>query len=77
MLCLGQFRRLSNKGACPVHQEQCPPTPNPPPTPPCSRTRATTGAAALGVVAILIWAGVTLLLFLLAASNGQLHKMTW
>jgi hypothetical protein len=44
---------------------------------PCRHARATTGASALGVVAILIWAAITLLLFLVAASNGQLKTMYW
>ncbi|KAI7843066.1 hypothetical protein COHA_003238 [Chlorella ohadii] len=42
-----------------------------------TRTRATVGASALGVAAVLIWAAITLMLFLLAASNGQLHHMHW
>ncbi|PSC69367.1 putative sodium-coupled neutral amino acid transporter 6 [Micractinium conductrix] len=42
-----------------------------------TRARTTTGASALGVVAILLWAGITLLLFLVALSNGQLHTMHW
>lgn len=44
---------------------------------PCRRARATTGASALGVTAILIWAAATLLLFLVAASNGDLQPMRW
>lgn len=42
-----------------------------------TRARATTGASALGVTAILIWAAATLLLFLVAASNGDLQPMRW
>ncbi|KAL4443859.1 hypothetical protein ABPG75_011596 [Micractinium tetrahymenae] len=42
-----------------------------------TRTRATTGASALGVTAILIWSIATLLLFLVAASNGDLQPMHW
>ena len=42
-----------------------------------TRTRATTGASALGVVAILGWAAITLCLFLVAASNDQLQPMHW
>ncbi len=41
------------------------------------RARATTGASALGVTAILIWAAATLTLFLVAASNGDLQPMHW
>lgn len=41
------------------------------------RTRTTVGASALGVAAILIWAAITGLLFLVAAYNDQLHTMRW
>ena len=57
-----------------------PTLPHPPPAlahPTESRARTTAGASALGVTAILIWALITLLLFLLAGANGQLHRMAW
>ena len=39
--------------------------------------RGMTGAAALGVGAIVFWALVTVTLFLIGWSNGQLHHITW
>jgi hypothetical protein len=43
----------------------------------CRRTRTTAGASMLGVAAIFIWAGVTAMLFVVAAANDQLHHMRW
>lgn len=39
--------------------------------------RSATAASALGVTAIVIWAVVSLLLFGVAWSNGQVHHMNW
>ncbi|KAL4855219.1 Histone H2AX [Chlorella vulgaris] len=41
------------------------------------RTRTTAGASLMGVVAIYIWAGITLALFVVAAYNNQLHRIHW
>ena len=35
------------------------------------------GASALGVVAVLLWALTTLVIFLIALANGMLHPVTW
>ncbi|KAI3429598.1 hypothetical protein D9Q98_005684 [Chlorella vulgaris] len=41
------------------------------------RTRTTAGASLMGVIAIYIWAGITLALFVVAAYNNQLHRIHW
>ena len=43
----------------------------------CRNVRSATAASALGVTAIVIWAVVSLLLFGVAWSNGQVHHMNW
>lgn len=39
--------------------------------------RSSAGASALGVTAILLWACISVFLFFVAWSNGQLHRMNW
>lgn len=42
-----------------------------------TRLQSVAGTSLLGVVAIVGWSVITLLLFLAAWSNGELHSMTW
>ncbi|KAL6782747.1 hypothetical protein ACKKBG_A07975 [Auxenochlorella protothecoides x Auxenochlorella symbiontica] len=42
-----------------------------------TQSRSLAGASALGVAAILLWAAVSLILFIIAANNGALSHMHW